>query len=100
MLSGMWIKHRHAKICEMNQDQLYSAALSVALETKKRYGDVILNNSFAWIFPNGRIPTCPSGGSYTMNRFGDVPVCSHHGDLLKLSGPLGPKEAGIGVPNR
>ncbi len=31
----------------------------------------------------GTLPTCPSGGTYTVPPVGQNPTCSYHGDLLK-----------------
>jgi hypothetical protein len=33
--------------------------------------------------PNGKLPFCPSGGSYQINRVGGPPVCSYAGHVLK-----------------
>ena len=93
-----WRVRVNAKRCKANQNQIYSASLSLALAQRHYKGDTIPLKSLAEFLAFGRLPECPSGGSYAIKRYGDYPVCSVHGNLLDLSGPLSLKEMGILPP--
>lgn len=68
-----------ANACINNLRQIDAAANQFALEYHKRTGDSINfpSDLTPYIYlPNGKMPSCPAGGIYTINRVGDTPTCS------------------------
>jgi chromosome segregation ATPase len=74
-----------ANVCINNLRQIDGAKQQWALENKKPANAV---PTFADIAPylgqgpQGAIPTCPSGGAYTLNTMSAVPTCSIPGHAL------------------
>lgn len=70
----------YSNACINNMRQIDAAANQFALEKHLTYGDRIdfPNDLTPYIKLNskGKIPPCPSGGFYTLNKVGDKPTCS------------------------
>ena len=69
-----------ANACINNMRQIDAAANQFALENHKTNGEAISfpNDLTPYIKLNsqGKIPPCPSGGSYHIQRGGSIPICS------------------------
>ena len=69
-----------ANACKNNLRQIDAAAYQFALENHLTNGDAINfpNDLTPYIKLNsrGKIPSCPSGGTYTLKNVGDNPTCS------------------------
>jgi hypothetical protein len=69
-----------ANACINNLRQIDAAANQFAFEHGKTNGDAINfpNDLTNYIKLNryGKIPGCPSGGTYTLKKVGDMPTCS------------------------
>jgi hypothetical protein len=69
-----------ANACINNLRQIDAAANEFALENNRTNGDPIYfpGDLTPYIKLNsaGKIPPCPSGGIYHINRVGDAPTCS------------------------
>ena len=69
-----------ANACINTLRQIDAAACGFALENGKHPGDKIVfpNDLTPYIKLNaaGKIPSCPSGGTYNITRVGDKPTCS------------------------
>jgi hypothetical protein len=67
-------------ICINNLRQIDAAAREFAFEHNKTNGDVINfpNDLTPYMKLNeyGKIPSCPSGGTYSIKKVGDKPTCS------------------------
>jgi len=70
----------NANRCINNLREIDAAANQFALEHGKTKGEAInFPNDltpFIKLDKNGKIPTCPSGGVYSIKKVGDVPTCS------------------------
>jgi hypothetical protein len=70
----------YSNACINNMRQIDAAANQFALEHGKTNGDAINfpNDLKPYIKLNskGEIPSCPSGGFYTLKKVGDKPICS------------------------
>ena len=69
-----------ANACINNLRQIDAAANSFALENRLTNGDAIrfpddLTN-FIKLTSAGKIPPCPSGGTYHIEKVGEAPACS------------------------
>ena len=69
-----------ANACINNLRQIDAAAQQWALEKGKTTGSPINFPSdltpYIKLTADGKIPSCPAGGIYTINRVGDIPTCS------------------------
>jgi hypothetical protein len=66
-----------ANACINNLRQIDAAAQQFALEYHKTNGEAInYPTDLTPYFKNGRIPPCPSGGTYSIKKVGDAPICS------------------------
>jgi len=69
-----------ANACINNLRQIDGAAQEFALEKGKTNGEAINfpNDLTPYISldKNGKIPSCPQGGVYSIKRVGDIPTCS------------------------
>ena len=86
--------------CIGNLIQIYSAVTSLALEGRYYLDDTIPASKVASVLADKRIPTCPSGGSYTIPKVGEPPTCSYHGNLLAAEGLLGENRKLSGLRRR
>jgi type II secretory pathway pseudopilin PulG len=81
--------------CVANMRQIDGATISLALETKRYRGATVPPQEVASFLKGGVIPTCPTGGTYTLPVVMQTPVCSVHGPLFSeaevLSRPYGSK---------
>ena len=66
--------------CINNLRQIDAAANEFALEHGKTNGEAISFPTdltpYIKLNSEGKIPSCPAGGSYSIRRVGDVPTCS------------------------
>lgn len=69
-----------ANACISNLRQIDAAADQWALETGATTGQSIDMNTdltpYIKLDRNGKIPSCPAGGTYTCNKVGTAPTCS------------------------
>ena len=69
-----------AATCINNLRQLDEAASEWAMETGQRTGNPINMDvdltPYIRLNPDGKIPKCPAGGTYTFDTLGMSPVCS------------------------
>ena len=69
-----------ANACINNMRQIQAAKNEWALETGKTNGDIVPteNDITPYIQLNryGKIPPCPSGGTYTLGKLSELPKCS------------------------
>jgi hypothetical protein len=69
-----------ANACINNLRQIDAAAQEFALEKGKTNGETIHYpddlTPFIKLDKNGKIPTCPKGGVYSIKKVGDIPTCS------------------------
>jgi len=68
--------------CINNLRQLDAAKQQWALEKNKTATAVPTAQDLAPYFKDGILPVCPSGGTYTFNAVGELPVCSVAGHAL------------------
>ena len=68
--------------CIGNLRQIEAAKQKWALEKNKKQDDVPTEDDLAPYLTNGKMPSCPVGGSYTINRVGDKAECSKSGHTL------------------
>ena len=70
----------HANACINNLREIDAAAQEFALEKNKTNGEAINYPNdltpYIKLDKNGKIPTCPKGGVYSIKKVGDVPTCS------------------------
>ena len=73
-------QNAQAKGCINNLKQLDAAAAQFALEKGKKTGDDITFPSdltpYIKLNSAGNLPPCPAGGTYSMAKVGDQPLCS------------------------
>lgn len=62
------------KACIVNLNQLAGAKEQWAAEKNKKNGDAVVDAEVNQHLQ--RVPTCPSGGTYTYNAVGTAPSCS------------------------
>jgi hypothetical protein len=68
--------------CIANLRQIDSAKLQWAADNNKTLNDTPTAQDLAGYLPGGVFPTCPSGGSYTINSVGLPPSCSIPGHAV------------------
>jgi isocitrate lyase len=68
--------------CINNLRQIDAAKNEWALENNKTDGDVPTEQDIVQYLKNNALPTCPSGGIYTINAVGVPPTCSIPGHVL------------------
>ena len=84
-LSQQEILLRHQNSCINNLRLIDSAKQQWALEFKKGANDVPTADDLRPYLgrgPQGELPTCPDGGTYTFGTVNDKPVCSVNGHVL------------------
>ena len=69
--------------CLKNLSDLAAAKKKWAAATQVERGSLADLNEIVPYLPSGRLPFCPSGGTYQINRVGAPPVCSYAGHVLK-----------------
>ena len=75
--SGAGARERAQRIgCLQNQQEITEAISQAAKANGAKPGDVIDIKEVAAKLSGGQLPRCPAGGSYTISKFGVVPVCS------------------------
>jgi hypothetical protein len=69
-----------ANACINNLRQIDAAAQQFALEKNLKTGDKINFpddlTPYIKLNSQGKIPSCPQGGTYSIKRIGDIPTCS------------------------
>src|SRR5450432_3156618 len=68
--------------CINNLRQIDGAKNEFALEKGKKNGDDVTEADIAPYIKGGVLPTCPSGGKYTIGKVGETPTCSIPGHAL------------------
>jgi hypothetical protein len=68
--------------CINNLRQIDGAKNEFALEKGKKNGDVVTEADITPYMVGGKMPVCPSGGTYTIGKVGDKPTCSTAGHFL------------------
>jgi uncharacterized protein (DUF3084 family) len=68
--------------CINNLRQIYVAKAQWALDKQKTATDVPTVQDLLPYLKDGVFPTCPDGGTYTLNTAGDPPTCSVPGHVL------------------
>jgi outer membrane lipoprotein-sorting protein len=69
-------------VCINNLRQIDAAKNEFALEKGKANGTVVTEDDIAPYIMGGKMPTCPSGGKYTIGKVGETPTCSIPGHAL------------------
>ena len=69
-----------AKVCINNLTKIDGAASLFALEQGRKTGDSINFpgdlTPYIKLNRNGKFPSCPAGGVYSITKVGDIPTCS------------------------
>ena len=68
--------------CINNLRQIDGAKNEWALEKGKKAGDAVTEADITPYLKSGKLPTCPSGGTYTIGKVGENPTCSIRGHAL------------------
>jgi outer membrane lipoprotein-sorting protein len=74
------VEQRNA--CINNLRQIDAAKNEFALEKGKTNGAAVTEADITPYLPGGKLPTCPSGGTYTIGKVGENPTCSIPGHEL------------------
>ncbi|MGA2028554.1 MAG: hypothetical protein ABSG87_00560 [Verrucomicrobiota bacterium] len=69
-------------ICINNLREIDAAKQQWALEKNKTADAIPTAQDLVAYLPNGIFPTCPSGGTYSINAVGEPPTCSIPGHVL------------------
>jgi len=72
------IKSSKANICNMNIEAIEQAKQMWSLENKKGDNDTAGEDDLKVHLKNGVFPTCPAGGTYTINANNVKATCSVH----------------------
>jgi competence protein ComGC len=62
--------------CINNLRQIDAAKQQWALENNKKAADTPTQSDLTHFLKNGQWPTCPAGGTYTINPVSEAPTCS------------------------
>ena len=62
--------------CINNLRMIDGAKQQWALENKKQMTDTPTQSEIVPYLKDGQLPTCPVGGTYTINTVGEAPACS------------------------
>ena len=80
--SGSSLEARQRNTCINNLRQIDAAKNQWALENGKKAGDLVTEADIQPYLTGGKMPTCPSGGTYTIGKVGENPTCSIPGHVL------------------
>jgi hypothetical protein len=69
--------------CQDNLTRIIASTEAWAIKNDKRLGEPVDKKAIVAVFPGGRPPACPKGGTYKVPSLGKNPTCSVHGDLLE-----------------
>ncbi len=75
---GKAISSSKQKICDMNIEAIEQGKQVWSLENKKGDNDAASEDDLKGHLKNGVFPTCPSGGTYTINANNVRATCSKH----------------------
>jgi hypothetical protein len=78
--SSIAVNQRNA--CINNLRQIDAAKNEWALEKSKANGTLVTEADITPYLVGGKLPTCPSGGTYTIGKVGEKPTCSIPGHEL------------------
>jgi prepilin-type N-terminal cleavage/methylation domain-containing protein len=73
------VKSAQKQTCAINIEGIEGAKSMWMLENKKGDNDVATEDDLKPILKNGLFPTCPSGGTYSINANNVRATCSVHG---------------------
>jgi hypothetical protein len=74
---------RYRNTCMHNLCVIDGAKEQLVLQRSAKRGDTVKTNDiWAYFSDQSEILKCPNGGSYSIGRIGENPICSLHGDLL------------------
>jgi prepilin-type N-terminal cleavage/methylation domain-containing protein len=73
------VKSTQKRVCELNMGAVESAKQLWMLDNKKSDNDTATGDDLKPFLKNGAFPTCPSGGTYTINANNVRSSCSIHG---------------------
>lgn len=82
------VRQKRRNQCLNNLNIIHSTVISAALAGSYARGDTIPVKRITEYLKNGEIPLCPSGGRHTIPPVGDIPVCSHNGNIMDREGLL------------
>jgi len=87
-----WRSKSRREVCLHNLLVIHSVMDSAARLLAIPEGQPIPQQEVTRYLRGSMLPSCPSGGDYTISLYGDYPTCSSHGDLiLEQFGPEGIK---------
>lgn len=72
--------------CINNLRIIDGAKEQYAIANNKTTGDTVADTNITPYIKGGAMPTCPSGGTYTINTVGSNPTCSKSADGHDLPG--------------
>jgi tetratricopeptide (TPR) repeat protein len=75
-------KRVFALVCHSKLLQIDVAKKEWALDKDKEDGTEVLESDFRAYLLGGKMPVCPAGGAYKLNKIGEKPTCSVPGHLL------------------
>ena len=73
------VKTAQKQTCAMNIEAIEGSKQMWMLENKKGDNDTATEDDLKPILKNGVFPTCPAGGTYTINNNATRATCSTHG---------------------
>lgn len=79
---GMSVEDSQRNVCINNLRQIDAAKNQFALEKGKANGDTVTEADITPYLVGGKMPVCPSGGTYTIGKVGEKPTCSTAGHFL------------------
>lgn len=73
IIAGLYARSQNA--CVNNLRRIDGAKQVWALENRKSSNDIPTSGDIAVYLKDGKLPTCPSGGTYIIGRVGEDPKC-------------------------
>jgi len=80
--NGSALANRQRNTCINNLRQIDAAKNQWALEHGATTGTAVTEDDIKPYLAGGRMPVCPSGGTYTIGKVGENPTCSIPGHVL------------------
>jgi outer membrane lipoprotein-sorting protein len=80
--SGTSFEASQRNACINNLRQIDAAKNEFALEKGKANGTIVTETDITPYLVGGKMPVCPSGGTYTIGKVGEKPTCSIPGHEL------------------
>lgn len=70
-------------VCRKQLREIDAAEATWSVDHNKTTNDIPTRDDLRpYLARHGEVPVCPSGGTYTLGRVGESPVCSHPGHTL------------------